>query len=451
MTTISSLPNELLQAIAVAGQKERVEDLQSAFKSEWTLTHVSRRFRDAIIGAPLLWTLVDANLDAEGSVEILKLYLQRSQGCNNIQATLQFFPITFESDLIAERIGHFIQHIDRVCRLRILFEDWDEGMLDSFRRVAAPNLRHLEVVNQNRFIRNESGPIELFSGGVPRLAFLKIETLKLQLPAPQWLASLTHLELWRGWHFGESSALPVQITAQCPLLVALRLDMSWTDGMEHRVHIPSLKSLHLWLSDSADEDYLLVILNIFDTPALTDCIIDNTHGDQIFVLFNSPTLPQVVFPALTSLHFITGEACDCEPASFPSAPSSPPIKRFPSLTSLTLINQCFTTNVVESLLGPASWPLPLPNTITLCPEKRALEAVSDALRIAVHSKRQSGQSLPKFRLSPALSAFGLEDWQGVDVEILHRVQVIDVALPVEKAVERRLRVLDYMDAIDLTW
>jgi hypothetical protein len=76
-------------------------------------------------------------------------------------------------------------------------------------------------------------------------------------------------------------------------------------------------------------------------------------------------------------------------------------------------------------LGPASQPWPLLKTVTLCSSEDTLEAVSNALRIAVNFKRKRGQTLPKFRLSPALSS--LEDWRsgkGADVEIFDPGEIL---------------------------
>ncbi|KAJ7028702.1 hypothetical protein C8F04DRAFT_1265661 [Mycena alexandri] len=88
--TILTLPNELLITITAAGQEDRAQTLQPAFKSEWALSHVSRRFRDIIVGTAALWTLIEVDLGLEGSTEILKLYLERSEACS-IWATIQYY------------------------------------------------------------------------------------------------------------------------------------------------------------------------------------------------------------------------------------------------------------------------------------------------------------------------------------------------------------------------
>ncbi|KAJ6571718.1 hypothetical protein B0H19DRAFT_1130859 [Mycena capillaripes] len=187
--TISDLPNELLVAIAATGQEGRVPDADSQpmiSKTEWTLSHLSRRFRDVVVGAPALWTVVEANLNAEGSVEILKLYLERSRACN-IWATLRrpSVPVPDNHKLIEKRISQILLHVHRMWRLRIVLRTATGGLLLApFRNIWAPNLQHLELVLQH------SGPwhrarnsVELFVPGAPKLTFLIMDGFKPQLPS----------------------------------------------------------------------------------------------------------------------------------------------------------------------------------------------------------------------------------------------------------------------------
>ncbi|KAJ7856581.1 hypothetical protein B0H13DRAFT_1175947 [Mycena leptocephala] len=447
--TILSLPDELLEAIAAAGQEGRVPDLQMTFKSEWTLSHLCRRFRGAIIGAPTLWTLVEANLDKGGSVEIFKLYLERSRACN-IWANLHWqwaFDLDLkaaseleepylyslgpeliqpEYGLIAERLGHIIPHVNRIWRLRIMLKTRSAGrLLTSFRDLAAPNLQHLDIANSTKDKYScPSAALEMFSLGAPRLTFLRMAGFNPS-PAP---ASITCLELWRAAIDEDDYSFFAAIATQCRSLVRLRLDVRSIspEAAQCRFRIPSLKFLRISISYGESQSYLLGIVELFDTPGLTEFIIDNTHGNQIVALFNLKTLLHTSFPALTSLSFANNDPCSCDGLfSFSDTISSPPLEIFPVLSSLTLINQCFTSNLVTDILGPASQPWPLLKTVTLCSREDTLEVVSNALRIAVNFKRKRGHTLPKFRLSPALSS--LEDWRsgkGADVEIFDPGEIL---------------------------
>ncbi|KAJ6571708.1 hypothetical protein B0H19DRAFT_1130812, partial [Mycena capillaripes] len=205
----------------------------------------------------------------------------------------------------------------------------------------------------------------------------------------------------------------------CQLLVHLHLDIKWyIPSTTRQLHIPLLKSLHLSVSDSEGDSYLLGIVGLFDTPVLTEFIIDGTHGDQIFALFNSTSLPSS-FPALTSFSFVTRLSCSCETKRpFSNPISAPPLGLFPTLSSLTLINQCFTTNLVNDILS-LSWPNL--STVALCPQQNHLVGVRRALHGAVELRRQRGQPLPKLRLSPPL-AFLQEI--GAEVEIFYPEDVL---------------------------
>ncbi|KAF8210519.1 hypothetical protein K438DRAFT_1959768 [Mycena galopus ATCC 62051] len=276
--TIYSLPDELLVAIVAAGKKV-----------QWTLSHVSRRLR-AVVGTSTLWTLIVTILDAEGSVEILKLYLQRSQECN-ISATWHNPSPHKRSALLTERLGRHI--VPYVKRLWIILNV--DGAAE-----------HLEVGNDCYY----NGVVQLFSAGAPRLSFLKMERH----------ASEEHL------------LMASTIAAQCPPL------------------------FHLHLEIPQDPLQFFAIVDLFDSPALTEFVIDGAHGDQIFALWGLASLPHASFPALTSLTLIGNSACDCDSetvlpvtnANFPPVAHFPPI--FPALSSRALFDQCSTPVFVKDIL-----------------------------------------------------------------------------------------------------
>ncbi|KAJ7603960.1 hypothetical protein DFH06DRAFT_1349798 [Mycena polygramma] len=355
--TISSLPNELLAVVAAAGQEGRVADSNASFdcKSEWTLSQVSRRFRQSIVGAPSLWTLLEVNFDAEGSIEISKLYLARSRACPirvTILSRSHIFSIEKE-DLITR---NFIPHIARVWWLR--FEVGTESphlTLSPFQDVAAPNLQHLEIVKDTRDVSTSQGYFEVFSLGAPKLSFVK--TIHFNPIRPQWMASVTHLEFWGSycfWDYETRWKLLFDLTAQCPLLAHFRLDVAVLPERARKFHIPSLKTLHLMLSGGlGNAQFILHVFDLFDTRALTDLTLAGTHGDEICTLFNATGL-EPPFPSLASLSFIRLMPCSCaDEDEFESTLYSPPVQLFPALSSLALINQCFMHKLVVELLQDA--------------------------------------------------------------------------------------------------
>ncbi|KAJ6474651.1 hypothetical protein C8R47DRAFT_1143819 [Mycena vitilis] len=409
-------------------------------KLEWTVSHLSCRFRDVVVGAPSLWKAVEASLDTVGATELLKLYLERSRACTLSLALHVGFKeftqlhvdsesIRLNCDCVKKQLSQISSHFTRMWSLKLVLSS--RLLLPPFRDIPVLNLQHLEVIMENHTDVGNSEEPEIFSSGPPtKLSVLKIKNWALPLPIPSWTASLTHLELWRddSWTFSHNNgSLLVALTTQCAQLVHLHLAEDYVFSTAPRLHIPSLRTLRISVSDCEDEHYLLDIVDLFDTPALTEFIIDGTHGDQIFVLFTETSLPHTSFPALTSFSFINSGSCTCEDElPFANTISSPPLALFPALSSLTLINQCFAPKLVEDLLGPASQLWPQLHAITLCPKEDTLNGVCIALRDAADTKRQRRQTLPKLGLSSKL--LSLEDWRekGVDVEKFHPGDILDL-------------------------
>ncbi|KAJ7835389.1 hypothetical protein B0H14DRAFT_2796765, partial [Mycena olivaceomarginata] len=287
--------------------------------------------------------------------------------------------------------------------------------LAPLRHVRAPRLRQLEIVRNcvdDHSTKWDS--IELFAAGAPELTFLKMDGCKPKIPAPPTRQKKT------------LPPLLAAITEQCPFLTHVYLDINWMDPTGHRLHIPSLKTLHISISECEEENYLLCIIDLFDTPALTKLIIDNARCDQVSALFNATSLPRASFPATTSLSLVNGGPCPCE-AKYPfSDPISfPPAGSFPALSSLALINQCLATTLVQNILRQdAAHPWPQLKTVTLCPQGAFLADVAAALRDGMHSNLQRSHTLPKFRLSPSLFSLKGREADGLQVEMFDPTTII---------------------------
>ncbi|KAF8213965.1 hypothetical protein K438DRAFT_1802645 [Mycena galopus ATCC 62051] len=431
---MDTIPNEILEAIAAATQ-ERVRPAirlsvhgHPALKSEWTLSQVSHRFRDIVIGTSALWTLVETDFRSEGSVEILKLYLERSQP-RGISVSLRMHDyrrnrIVDQFSLrasIVDRLSYIVPHIGRIWRLSITVPDRSTELLAPLRHLAAPRLQHLEIVKDRISLAWDS--TELFSAGAPKLTVLKMDGFKPRAPLPPWSSSLTHLELWNGTGDLDAVLMLAAITEQCTSLVHLYLWLYWRDPSGDRFHIPSLKTLHLSIPHSENSDYLLRILDLFDTPALTKLIAHNAHCELVYGLFRTGSLPRTFFPALTSLSFVNEGVCPCGEDIPISETCFPPRKIFPALSSITLINQCLTPALVGYMLYAGSaWPL---RTLTLCPQSDFSDVLF-ALRDGIQTRRESAYTIPKFRLSPALFYLIQDDFEanGVEAEIFDPTEIV---------------------------
>ncbi|KAJ7151411.1 hypothetical protein C8R43DRAFT_951208 [Mycena crocata] len=227
---ILTLPDELLITIAGAGQEEGIhtKDLVP-FRSEWALAHVSRRFRDVILGTPALWTLAEATLAHKGSVEIFNLYLERSQTCKLWVVLCDSPPgLRAEADVLAQRLRNVVPHIHwhRVRRLGLMIDSvYDLGtmaaILAPFRGTAAPSLQRLEMGNFREY------PPGMISGSfslAPSIKFMELSGFTLPVQLPRWMSSLT-LEL-RHCDFENTKPFLAAIGTQCTSLAHLYLDMN---------------------------------------------------------------------------------------------------------------------------------------------------------------------------------------------------------------------------------
>ncbi|KAF8213974.1 hypothetical protein K438DRAFT_2009094 [Mycena galopus ATCC 62051] len=94
-----------------------------------------------------------------------------------------------------------------------------------------------------------------------------MDGFKPHLPVPPWAVLLTHLEFWHGRDSADEDATPIlsAVTEQCISLVHLYLDITWIVPTGHRFQIPSLNTLRISISYGEDEDYLLGIMDLFNS------------------------------------------------------------------------------------------------------------------------------------------------------------------------------------------
>ncbi|KAK7053998.1 hypothetical protein R3P38DRAFT_2853779 [Favolaschia claudopus] len=423
---ILSLPNELLLAIAAAGQHTHSLYTPTAQKSEWILSRLSHRFRNVITSAPTLWANIQASLDSletrQGLGEILRLYLRRSIPIN-VSVSLK---VLIASDVLrTEWLPDIASAINRVERLYVVLSSEEDDLGDEFmplRYLAAPNLRHLEIANVNVQSKYRCA-VQLFSAGAPKLSSVRMCGF-FPAPPPSWKSALTHLVIDNQGHiFDTDDEVMLSILKPPISLVCLCLDLSALPSA-HQICIPSLKDLSLHLMAWQDVEYFEEIIDLIECPALTTLTIVGSHGDQVYSLLYKP---RPSFPALNTVTFtnddhFNGCGYGCE-NDVPFSPTTRPLggpPSFPALSSLVLVNHCFMWKLVREILGPNPPPLPQLETLTLCPTV-GIPDVRHALQDVV---RNSSRRLPKLRLSP--SVYFWEDWgeSRADVEVLGEDEIV---------------------------
>ncbi|KAJ7628469.1 hypothetical protein FB45DRAFT_1059230 [Roridomyces roridus] len=428
---ILRLPNELIAEIAAAGLNEAARHHQ--VESPIPLSHVCQHFRRAILGTSALWTKITLDVYRNGSVNISRLYLERS-ATRELRVSLK----AVFGDAEASSLLHLIPHIKRISWLSIAYLSPEalSGMLAPFEGVALPRLQHIEFDNYGDL---DDRSTNLFSLDCPGISSLILSScLHSGLP-PHWLNNLTCLELKEGSSLVDEDEWDIflDIQTQAPCLTHLHFDFNWSYGMDNRrISSKSLTHMHLLFPDESHEGVLDGLASC-DTPALIHLTLHESHGDQISLLFNAPNHPetaQLVFPALSTLVFISVEryGCNKDPTDTENfeAIAAPPLLIFPSLSSLTLIGQCFTARILSETLGPESAPWPLLRTVTVRPLEGDVDEVYAALQEVVQWKRKRQEPLPAFRLSQNLFARGYWQEAGVDVELPDDREVLDLlALP----------------------
>ncbi|KAJ7628306.1 hypothetical protein FB45DRAFT_867411 [Roridomyces roridus] len=94
-----------------------------------------------------------------------------------------------------------------------------------------------------------------------------------------------------------------------------------------------------------------------------------------------------------------------------------PLDTFPRVTSLALLQQCFTVNILTELFGRDSKPWPLLETVAVWPLDADADLVYEALQEVVHWKRSCSPAgrVPLFVLSPDL--YEREFWEENEVKV----------------------------------
>ncbi|KAJ7628438.1 hypothetical protein FB45DRAFT_1059207 [Roridomyces roridus] len=448
---ILRLPNEILVEIAVAGQRADWESQpDDLFTTELALSQLCRRFRHAITSAPELWTRVHVDLSSQDSINLSRLYLERS-ATQKISITLDVHHSESTSREAVD--SHLTPHITRITRLYIEFESYFDlkTALASLRIIQLewpldaplgppvhfPCLQHFELEGLSEMFGSHTNYDLLehfFAFEAPRLCSLALTRCSLGSHAP-WMSTLTRVELRHGAALVDpDSDIFEDVTIQLPALTHLRADLKELYySYEHGIVSNCLTYLQLKIIDDSGPDTaaLLRIFSSFNTPALTHLDLHGTHGDQIALLFNSTNQP-LRFPALTSLSFVTRSKDDLRVCRQLEEDwglddediriSAPPVHLFPALSSLTLVYQCFTPRILRETLGRSSLPWPSLQTIVLWPRKRELEETDKAVREIARWKQEQEEQVPKFRLCPELFR---REWLSVEVELVDKISDLD--------------------------
>ncbi|KAJ7704404.1 hypothetical protein B0H17DRAFT_1039554 [Mycena rosella] len=356
---IFTLPDELLVCIVQAGQQSSDGD---GALIEVLASHLSQRFRWAVISAPSLWSSIELRWGVKADETRFAAYLERARACT-LSVTCKYATYGGKEECdyteVHSDLRAVAQHIPRIRRLVLECGALGMSVEDAvahFVDLRAPFLEYVEISGLASELDEEDTPnyASIFSVGAPRLATLKLHNLFPEYWSP-WVTSLTTLDL-RDMHNPTIIVVVPKFLSSCPQLVDVTLDdstyfasdPSFVGGSD--ITLPALRSLKgLCLNSDLPDALLTGVLPRIHAPALETLQFSGVNGAQISAFFT--LLPPAKFPVLRTLAFANSNA-RCKKYHYLAERVAPAaLAHFPALAALTIINVCHVTQLLGDLLA----------------------------------------------------------------------------------------------------
>ncbi|KAJ7835369.1 hypothetical protein B0H14DRAFT_3871145 [Mycena olivaceomarginata] len=385
---IFALPDELLVSVIQAAQQAT----DHSARVEVVVSHVSQRFRWAVVGASSLWSSIELHWGVESDEDRFAAYLARSRTCT-LSVTMKYHAFygkeECEYDEVPSQLAAVALHISRIRRLTLHYDGTGlngQDALMHFHSLHAPCLEYLEI-SSHAFQSYHAPSLSVFNGGAPRLTSLRLNNvcLTVNVVDPRvsrnlwifgnpWVSGLTHLD-FGGIMAAENTT--ARLLASCPQLTDLTLDDFTFYAVDETIFIPilmpipmpipmpSLRSLRvLCLDDRSDSPTALVtgVLSNMHTPALEVLQFSGVHIDraQITSFFNRSS-PSKALKSLTFANSSVVNVCADGEENSPKHIRPQALQSFPALESLTIVNisslHTLTLRYKDSdQFGIAAWP-----------------------------------------------------------------------------------------------
>ncbi|KAF7366715.1 hypothetical protein MSAN_00929600 [Mycena sanguinolenta] len=228
-TPILTLPDELLVSIIQEAQQSN----DPGAPVEVTMSHVSQRFRWAVIGAAALWRSLDLRWGVDSDEERLAVYLTRSRPyLLSIQLNYDDYHGREgkEYHQIRNELATVARHISRIRRLVLHCDGLGLARRDAvmhFENLHAPFLEYLDICSLASEQESEwEPPMSIFNGGAPRLSTVKMNNVYPTVAVGNsnpWLSALSRLD-FRG--IMTRGGIDPDLLANCHHLTELTLDYS---------------------------------------------------------------------------------------------------------------------------------------------------------------------------------------------------------------------------------
>ncbi|KAF8208196.1 hypothetical protein K438DRAFT_1930599 [Mycena galopus ATCC 62051] len=356
---IFTLPDELLVAIVQVAQ----ESPDAGELVEVTVSHVSQRFRWAVLGASALWSSIELRWGAESDEERFAVYIARSRTCT-LAVKLSYGAYHGKEDRIYEEVRSELatvaQHIARIRHLVLHYGGLGLSRRDTlihFEWLYAPCLEYLELSNASEMGAEWEPSVSILCAGAPRLTTVKLNNVFLTLTfglANPWVSRLTRLD-FRG--MASRQGINPELLTHCPQLMDVTLDNTTfffdLESIPIPISMPSLQSFRALCLDDQSHTALIGILSHIIAPALEVLQFSGRDIDisQIMSFFN--LLSPAQFPILKSLTFanssVNEEECTCPRRDWGDLRPET-LRRFSALESLTMVNICHVNSLLEYVL-----------------------------------------------------------------------------------------------------
>jgi len=303
---ISSLPEEILAIIFEIGYGDLlVEKVQDRF--EISVSHVSREWREVALRTPRIWTKI-RRVQYQKNLDSIAAYFQRSKAVAlDLQIEIGQGHIGSHDDIIPF-CRLFSPHCGRCRRLSVTSSSERDmiEMLECISSVAVPFLQNISLSLQGRVSDIIKSCRQIFRGGAPSLASIRLHGLALHCCLPP-LGSITNLHL-HGVDYrlltkidGLRDAL-LTMTSLAHLVVEGEVVDDWTSDII--IELPRLQSLLIRAQNDQDiAPQILGLLKAISAPALEVLSLQNICDiDFEFEASIDPgALGQSKFPSLCSL------------------------------------------------------------------------------------------------------------------------------------------------------
>lgn len=399
---IFSIPSEILSTIfklgqAISREEENEGDPEypegQGVPFELLLTQVSSHFRDIAIDTPVLWSSIVVTRTR--SPESVATYVARSSG----------HLLDVRVDLVQDRMTlvMFDTILLHSCRWRwFSLVSSQEVVLEAagrLRNLHVPALEHLtlcvEAVDLNAIESNLEPPSPVFTGGAPRLTFVRLRGMAMHLFVPP-LISVTTL------HLDQTRPLPMRYTTfkeiitASPVLANLSIygDMihvgteSWSSIL-NAIELPTLRSLRI--CGVGGLVYSGILLGINATH-LRSLVLKDVQEPDLDRFWASPQMMQ--FPHIISLVF---RDVDLSEAMFRNM-----FRAFPATISFSFISSFRSFSILKLLVGSMTGttapsigvPWPKLRVVTFLLNFDDHSAIEDL----VEARRLAGYPLEKLRV-----------------------------------------------------